>query len=233
MNLLCWDTCTQKTSYALFKEGRCVFQEKWCRDAAHDPGKLLVSKIKESLESVNLRMGELAGFCVTCGPGSFTGIRLGLSMAHGFSQALGKPVASFSLFEIFHGHVFSKAPGHQIWIVVNTYGAFLAVQIYSADGHLQGEPFLIMPQRLEEALRPRAETEETPHLLVGVGIDLKAAFPGLSNWINVLEEEEVSPPLWMGMRLLEEPQRLHRALAPQPFYLKNPTVFSATPHVPV
>src|SRR5712692_1413460 len=49
----------------------------------------LPAAVEEALELANLRLNQLAGIAVGIGPGSFTGLRVGLSYAKGLSAAAG------------------------------------------------------------------------------------------------------------------------------------------------
>lgn len=53
----------------------------------------LMQHIDGLLKSARLTMAEMDGFAVTTGPGSFTGLRIGLATVKGLAYATGKPVA--------------------------------------------------------------------------------------------------------------------------------------------
>lgn len=85
---LCIDTAIVGMTLALRHEGR-VFTH---RDAS--PGnqaKLLVFEIEELLEQAGIWYDALDEVRVTVGPGSFTGIRIGLSVAQTIAESLGIP----------------------------------------------------------------------------------------------------------------------------------------------
>jgi tRNA threonylcarbamoyladenosine biosynthesis protein TsaB len=56
----------------------------------------LVSAVASLLESAGVALGHLGGIVVVNGPGSFTGVRVGLSAVKGFSQAAEIPVVPLS-----------------------------------------------------------------------------------------------------------------------------------------
>ncbi|HEV2424774.1 MAG TPA: tRNA (adenosine(37)-N6)-threonylcarbamoyltransferase complex dimerization subunit type 1 TsaB [Terriglobia bacterium] len=51
------------------------------------------------LAAASLRLADVELFAVATGPGSFTGIRVGLAAAQGWAHALGRPVRGVSVFE--------------------------------------------------------------------------------------------------------------------------------------
>jgi len=59
----------------------------------------LVPQIAALLEKHGCRKADLAAFAVASGPGSFTGLRVGLAAIKALAEALQKPIAAISLLE--------------------------------------------------------------------------------------------------------------------------------------
>jgi tRNA threonylcarbamoyladenosine biosynthesis protein TsaB len=59
----------------------------------------LVPQIAALLEKHEYRKSDLAAFAVVSGPGSFTGLRVGLAAVKALAEALQKPIAAISLLE--------------------------------------------------------------------------------------------------------------------------------------
>jgi tRNA threonylcarbamoyladenosine biosynthesis protein TsaB len=59
----------------------------------------LLPAIRDMLASARLILEEVDGFAVSSGPGSFTGLRIGLSVVKGLSLATGKPVVAVSTLD--------------------------------------------------------------------------------------------------------------------------------------
>src|SRR5215467_11079616 len=59
----------------------------------------LIPQIGALLANHHLTKNHLDGFAVACGPGSFTGLRVGLAAIKALGEILHKPIAAVSLFE--------------------------------------------------------------------------------------------------------------------------------------
>jgi len=59
-------------------------------------GEILQKRIDSFLSDANISLAELRGVSVTLGPGSFTGLRIGLAAAKGYCYALNIPLAGIS-----------------------------------------------------------------------------------------------------------------------------------------
>ncbi|MEW6418318.1 MAG: tRNA (adenosine(37)-N6)-threonylcarbamoyltransferase complex dimerization subunit type 1 TsaB [Nitrospirota bacterium] len=59
----------------------------------------LMTEIDHIMEKAGLKISDIDVFAVTIGPGSFTGLRIGLSTVKGFSYATGKPIVSVPTLE--------------------------------------------------------------------------------------------------------------------------------------
>ena len=97
--LLHIETCTKMCSVALSKNGQlldCV--ENDAENFIH--GEYLTVFIEEILAKNNLLPNQLAAVSFSSGPGSYTGLRIGLSTAKGLCFALSIPLISVSTLEV-------------------------------------------------------------------------------------------------------------------------------------
>jgi tRNA threonylcarbamoyladenosine biosynthesis protein TsaB len=72
----------------------------------------LLPRIEEALQQNHLSKTDVEGFVVVSGPGSFTGLRVGLSTVKGLCEVLRKPLASVSMIEalvLTHGRAGESA----------------------------------------------------------------------------------------------------------------------------
>jgi tRNA threonylcarbamoyladenosine biosynthesis protein TsaB len=88
--LLSLDTSTSTASVALFDGRRVLSESTWLAGREHST-RLLV-EVEIALERVGKRAEDLTGLVVARGPGSFTGVRVALSVAKGIAAGLGLPL---------------------------------------------------------------------------------------------------------------------------------------------
>jgi tRNA threonylcarbamoyladenosine biosynthesis protein TsaB len=84
--LLAIDTATRVPSLALYDGERVLTEETW-RSANNHTVELAPALVR-ALERQNIPPAELRGIAVALGPGSFTGLRIGLSVAKGLALTL-------------------------------------------------------------------------------------------------------------------------------------------------
>ncbi len=94
MRVLALDTALDSCSAAFLAEGRVVAGRSEARPRGH--GERIAAMCVEVLREAEVRPADLDRVCVTIGPGSFTGVRIGLATARGYGVALGIPVVGIT-----------------------------------------------------------------------------------------------------------------------------------------
>jgi len=97
-NILAIDSSSRTLSLGLSFGGDRLVKSEEAAEQSH--GQIIMKKIGELFESAGLERTELGAICVCTGPGSFTGLRIGLAAAKGMAVALGIRVAGVSLYEL-------------------------------------------------------------------------------------------------------------------------------------
>ena len=91
------DTATRSCSVAVLIDDQPAAELATVSDRTHSVR--LMSMIRDALALAKLDLKELDGFAVTVGPGSFTGLRIGISTVKGLAFATSKPCAGVSTLE--------------------------------------------------------------------------------------------------------------------------------------
>lgn len=92
--ILAIDTSSQSTGVALCVDGRVVAASALVKAYRHSEN--LFARVDEVLSSGGVSRKALTGIAVTRGPGSFTGLRVGIATAKGLAFGLGLPIAGVS-----------------------------------------------------------------------------------------------------------------------------------------
>jgi tRNA threonylcarbamoyladenosine biosynthesis protein TsaB len=88
--ILCIETATEVCSVALSGNGNILKYKESAARNVHSS--MLTLFIDEIIKSSDHTMGELDAIAVSMGPGSYTGLRIGVATAKGLCYALGKPL---------------------------------------------------------------------------------------------------------------------------------------------
>ena len=163
MKLLAVDTSTHT-------EGVAALDGDTVRAVIHTTGpkthaKRLMTTVDTVLKLADMTLDDFDGFAVTTGPGSFTGLRIGISAVKGFAVATAKPVAGVSTLEAL-ARQFPGFPGKICPVLDARKG-----QIYSAlyrfgekgDRRVLKSPCVVDPETWLQAVDP-------PCLFVGDGL---------------------------------------------------------------
>jgi len=97
MRILALETSAKAVSAAVTEDGRVVAQAYQCTGLTHS--RTLMPMVEAMLKNAELRPADCDAVAVACGPGSFTGIRIGVAAAKGLAFAAEKPAAGVSTLE--------------------------------------------------------------------------------------------------------------------------------------
>ena len=103
MKILALDTSTPNFSLAFSADGFLAERNIMLGNLLSEQ---IVPVVESFLKEKNTSIKEMDGFCVGLGPGSFTGLRIGLAVAKGFALALGKPLIGISSLDILAMNAF-------------------------------------------------------------------------------------------------------------------------------
>lgn len=167
MKILALESSATAASVAVCEDQELIAQTVLHTGLTHS--QTLLPMLEALLESCRLRLADMELIAVAAGPGSFTGLRIGVSAAKGLSWATGLPCAACSTLE------------SMAWSVAHCQGDICALmdarrgQVYHARFHSDGKQLTrLSPDTaisLEDLARVLREAG-TPQLLVGDGARL-------------------------------------------------------------
>ena len=107
-NLLIIDTALEEAIVALSKDGKMVAE--LTNKETHSHASFIQVAIAKVLAEQQMAIGELDAIAVTLGPGSYTGLRVGLATAKGIAYALEKPLIGLSTLSALANAAIQLAP---------------------------------------------------------------------------------------------------------------------------
>tara|TARA_B100000029_G_scaffold282200_1_gene276156 strand:- start:167 stop:865 length:699 start_codon:yes stop_codon:yes gene_type:complete len=96
--ILCIDTTSEFCSVSLFENENLIENNNSKIERSHS--KLLIKLIDDILNNNNVKIDEIDVFAISKGPGSYTGLRIGLSSIKGFCYALDKSFVAINTLKI-------------------------------------------------------------------------------------------------------------------------------------
>ena len=96
--ILCVDTSSFICSVSIFENLSLISSNSTEVEKSHS--KLIIQLIDQSLKDAKIKINELDAFAVSMGPGSYTGLRIGVSTIKGLCYSLDKPLISINTLEI-------------------------------------------------------------------------------------------------------------------------------------
>lgn len=147
MNFLAIDTANEYLTVIASKAGKAkVLFEPQC---GMQHSVRLMGAVEEALAGADLPLGECDFFAAVTGPGSFTGIRIGISAAKGFCSALKKPALGITTFQTLaynaEGDCLSAVPAGRGFYYVCPFGE--NKQILSAPSRADEETLFRLAER--------------------------------------------------------------------------------------
>ena len=167
MLILAFESSAKAASVALCRDGHLISQYSQCSGLTHS--RTLLPMAEDMLKNAELKLQDVDLIAVAHGPGSFTGIRIGVSTVKGLAWAADKPCVGVSTLEAMAWH--ALAAGGIVCPVMDARRS----QVYNALFRVEnGKPVRLCEDRpialsqLAEELR----TLNAPAFLIGDGAEL-------------------------------------------------------------
>lgn len=189
MKVLGFDTATPVAGIAIVDDDRILAEAR--HDASRRSADLLVA-IDAVCKQANITPRELDAIAIGAGPGSFTGLRIGMATAKGIAFAAGKPLWAVSSLAAL---VDDAVDGHASELMIaRTDGVFVGVldarrgEVFAGcyrDGALLGEERVMAPQDLEAWVASLAGDHPVSYAGDALGAYPDVLAPLAIHWTNV------------------------------------------------
>lgn len=167
MNILAFDTCFGAVSVAVrwrSAGGEWLLREAYeARTTGH--AERLFPMIAEVMEGAGLAFSSIDRIAVTLGPGTFTGVRVGIAAARAFALATDRSVVgTTSLAVMAHrADLGLERAGRPLAVAVDARRGMVYFQVFTSHVTAAGDAQVITPEQAARAIGPQ------PVLVVGSG----------------------------------------------------------------
>lgn len=154
MNLLAIDASTEACSVALLINGQLHSRFEICPQSH---SMLLLPMVDEVLKAANVKLNQLDGLVFGQGPGSFTGVRIGIGVAQGLAFSADLPMVGVSTLQAMAQVAFNKQGETQVIAAIDARMGEVYNGFYQLDDNNIMQPKIaeavIAPALLKDHLR--------------------------------------------------------------------------------
>jgi tRNA threonylcarbamoyladenosine biosynthesis protein TsaB len=156
--LLALDTCESRGSLAVLRDTDVL--ESIPHEGTADYSSWVLPAAERALKASALAIGDVDVFLAASGPGSFTGVRIGLATVKAWSEAYGKPVAGVSRLEAMAS--LFPGPARYLAAFVDAHRDQVYGGLYQRDGsglRLIDSEIVAAPREFLDWVRERTRSE--------------------------------------------------------------------------
>lgn len=221
MRIFAVDTSAKSASVALVEDG--VIKGEYFINTMLTHSETLMPMVDSLFKSVRMKPEDIDCFAVNCGPGSFTGLRIGIAAVKGMAFALDKPCAAVSTLEAMAYNLNRKDT------VVCAVMDARCNQVYNALFDVSNsEPVRLCDDRALQIDELITELKNINKKIILIGDGAKLCFDRMSDEIENLELaaenirfQRASSTAFAAERLIEKGELLISAQL-MPKYLRLP-----------
>ena len=214
MRVLAIDTALEACSVAVLDTEHAAIAAHESRPMVRGHAEALIPLIARVLERARLTFSEIDRIAVTTGPGSFTGLRVGISAARGIALATDKPAMGLSTLAAFAAPFIAADDTLPVVVAIDARHDHVYLQVFGPGGRTLVAARLVP---LREALR--AAATGAPRLVGTAANLLAAAWPAGERAPTVVEQRQAPDIDWvarLGAAVVET------GSPPKPLYLRAP-----------
>ena len=216
--ILALDTATPVGSVALCAAEGIVVSRYF--DVGLQHSQRLFSEVEAALEAADIDVGEVRAVAVAIGPGSFTGLRIGLSAAKGLCLAAGKDLVTVSTLETLAARLpFAHVP---VCTVLDARKREVYAALYDTK---TGVPVELAPPRAIAPAQLAEERANAPTIFTGDGAtayrELLASDPAAQFAPLPCARPDAGTIGWLALPKLENGQTADLDSV-EPEYLRSP-----------
>jgi tRNA threonylcarbamoyl adenosine modification protein YeaZ len=213
MRILAIDTALGACAAAVLDSQRGAILASESLGMVRGHAEAVMPLIARVMDAARSEFSDLNRIAVTVGPGSFTGLRVGISAARGIALAAGRPAIGLSTLSALAAPHVAARSGDTIIAAIDARNEQVYFQVFAPNG------VTIVTPRLDRVRAAVRAVPVGPTVITGSGAMLVAAhWPSGSPMPRV--EDHVAPDIGWVARLGAAAQE--EGSAPKPLYLRRP-----------
>ena len=130
MNILAFDTSTEKFSISILKNNKVVLNLSKVLNKTYS--KFLIPILKKSLEKSKLDIKEINYILISLGPGSFTGVRIGIAAAKGLGIPHKINISGFNNMDILVNSIDNNIKEKRIVTIIKSKKSDYYFQVFNS-----------------------------------------------------------------------------------------------------
>ncbi len=224
MRILAIDTALEACSVVLMDGDAIVACEHEAMARGH--AEALMPMIARLREAASLDFTTLDRIAVTVGPGSFTGLRVGIAAARGIAAAAAKPVVGITTLAAFAAPLIAADTSTPVVAAIDARHGHVYLQAFDGNGATR-----IKPLHISVADAARRTASYAPRLVGNAAQILSAAWPAGEAPPAGVEYQTAPAVDWVArLGMVADPA----STPPKPFYLKPADAQpQASAHIPM
>jgi tRNA threonylcarbamoyladenosine biosynthesis protein TsaB len=135
--ILCIETSTRNCSVAICWEHR-VLAQRSMTDTHYVHAEFLHQLIQDVLSEAQVGLDSIKAIGISKGPGSYTGLRIGVAAAKGLAFALKCPLIGIQTLQLLASHGMQNWPSEMVYAMIDA--RRMEVYLATFDGHVFTEP---------------------------------------------------------------------------------------------
>jgi tRNA threonylcarbamoyladenosine biosynthesis protein TsaB len=191
MLILVLDSCGYSCGVGVFREGAALSRESERMERGQDAR--LIPMVVAALEQAKCEFSDLDRVAVTRGPGSFTGVRIGLATARGIGFAAGKPVVGIDRFSIYKSHRATAV--RNLLVVIDSKRAELFCKFFPQTGKAH-DACMMTEKQIREFMDAHPDTEIAGDMATP-DVDILAACAQLAVLADASSSDFLPRPLYL------------------------------------
>lgn len=180
------ETSTSLCSAALLEDGEIVASRRSSEPRAH--AAMTAPFVKEMLDERGLRVSDCDAVCLSMGPGSYTGLRVGSSTAKGLCFGGGIPLLAVSTLDVLVAQAQEEGlPEGCRYIVpmIDARRMEVYTAVYTADGQRLTDVAPVIVESIESLGIPSLGVGSSGILFIGDGVSkCEAVLSGPGRWFR-------------------------------------------------